>query len=381
MEYAHNWWILSVIIILVVLILLFWSKSKKVKPKPADKLYIEGLKALLAGDDSKAFQRLKQVVSQDTNNVDAYLKLGDIFRKKKRFDKALQIHSNLTLRPDLAEEIQMEIKKSLALDYIESGEHSQAISILKDMFKSNQTEFWAGSKLMSEYEEIGNWEEAFELRERLSKDKKEKNQQILALYKVFIGNQLASKGDYHKARLAYKEALNYDEKCVPAYIFLGEAYHSDERLEEAAESWRKLAEKVPQSAYLVFEKLEKALFEMGNFGEIEKFYNQILSANPKNTHALLALATLDEKRGKTVQAQERYSLILDIDPLYLPAQLSLLRICQDKGQTYKAKHIIEGLFDICPSPLKSFICRKCGHNSDEPLWRCPQCKNWSSFNI
>jgi lipopolysaccharide biosynthesis regulator YciM len=381
MEYAHNWWILSVIIILVVFILLFWSKSKKVKSKPADKLYIEGLKALLAGDDSKAFQRLKQVVSQDTNNVDAYLKLGDIFRKKKRPDKALQIHSNLTLRPDLAEEIQMEIKKSLALDYIESGEHSQAISILKDMVKSNQTEFWAGSKLISEYEETGNWEEAFELRARLSKGKKEKNQQILALYKVFIGNQLASKGDYHKARLAYKEALNCDEKCVPAYIFLGEAYHSDERLEEAAESWRKLAEKVPQSAYLVFEKLEKVLFEMGNFGEIEKFYNQILSADPKNTHALLALATLDEKRGKTEQAQERYSLILDIDPLYLPAQLSLLRICQDKGQTYEAKHIIEGLFDICPSPLGSFICQKCGHNSDEPLWRCPRCKSWNSFNI
>jgi len=381
MEYVHNWWILSIIIILVVFILLFWSKSKKVKPKPADMLYIEGLKALLSGDDSKAFQRLKQVVSQDTNNVDAYLKLGDIFRKKKGFDKALQIHTNLTLRPDLSEEIQMEIKKSLALDYIESGEHSQAISILKDMFKSNQTDLWAGSKLMSEYEEIGNWEEAFELRERLAKDKKEKNQQILALYKVFIGNQLASKGDYHKARLAHKEALNYDEKCVPAYIFLGEAYHRDERLEEAVESWRKLTEKVPKAAYLVFEKLEKALFEMGSFGEIEKVYDQILNADPKNTHALFALATLDEKRGKTVQAQERYSLILDIDPLYLPAQLSLLRIYQDKGQTYKTKHIIDGLLDICPSPLNNFICRKCGHNSTEPLWRCPQCKSWNSYNI
>jgi len=95
----------------------------------------------------------------------------------------------------------------------------------------------------------------------------------------------------------------------------------------------------------------------------------------------LALATLDEKRGKTEQAQERYSLILDIDPLYLPAQLSLLRIYQDKGQTYKTKHIIDGLLDICPSPLNNFICRKCGHNSTEPLWRCPQCKSWNSYNI
>lgn len=381
MEYIHNWWILSIIIILVVLILLFWSKSKKVKPKPADKLYIEGLRALLSGDDTKAFQRLKQVVSQDTNNIDAYLKLGDIFRKKKRFDKALQIHNNLNLRPDLSLENQMEIRKSLALDCIESGEHSQAISILKDMLKSNETDFWAGSKLISEYEETGNWEDAFELRERLTKDKKEKNQQILALYKVFLGKELASKGEYHKARLAYKEALNYDEKCVPAYIFLGEAYRSDERLEEAVESWKKLAEKVPKAAYLIFEKLEKTLFEMGSFGEIEKIYDQILNRDPKNTHALFALATLDEKRGKTEQAQERYALILDIDPEYLPARLSLLRIHQDRGQTYKAKHIIDSLFDTCPSPSTNFICRKCGHNSNEPLWRCPNCKSWNSYNI
>ena len=381
MEYAFNWLILSVIVILVVLILLFWSKSKKAKPKPVDKLYIEGLKALLAGDDAKAFQRLKEVVRQDTNNVDAYLKLGDIFRKKRKYDKALQIHNNLTLRPDLSEEIQIELKKSLALNYIESGDHSQAISTLKDMLRSNQTDLWAGSRLISEYEETGNWEDAFEFRERLSKDKKEKNQQILALYKVFLGNQLTSKGEYHKARLAYKEALNCDEKCVPAYIFLGDAYHKDERVEEAVEHWRKLVEKAPDASYLVFDRLEKALFEMGSYGEIEKVYQLILSQDPKNTHALFALATLDEKRGKVEQAQQRYTQILDVDPEYFRARLSLLKIYQDKGQTYQAKRVIDTLFEALPSGMNSFVCRKCGNISSEPVWRCPNCKSWNTYSI
>ena len=375
------WWILVPIVVAISIVIFLLVKSRRKKIKPAQLLYIDGLKALLAGDVDLAFQKLRQVVSQDTKNVDAYLKLGDIFRKKKRFDKALRIHQELALRRSLSPEERMDIKKGLALDYIEAGDHSQAISGLIEILKINERDGWALQYLISEYEETGKWDEAFELRSKFSKHRTEKDNSILALYKVFKGNDLASHGDYHKARLAYKEALNYDEKCVPGYIFLGDACYGEQRLDEAVAYWKKLLQMVPSAGYLVFNKLEKTLFELGSFGEISEIYEQIYRENPKDSHALFALASLDEKKGRTEESQLKYDQILGIDPSFLPARLSLIRLYQETNQRDKAKEMVGKLFEALPVKLEYFICERCGFSSSEPLWRCPGCKEWNSFNI
>jgi len=373
-------WIIAIAVVIIVIAFLV-VRFKREKIKPAQLLYIDGLKALLDGNINLAFQKLKGVVNQDTKNVDAYLKLGDIFRKKKIYDKALRIHRELALRRSLSAEEQLDIKKSLALDYIESGNHSQALSVLNDLLKWNERDPWAIRFLLSEYEETGKWDEAFELRSKFSKQKKEKDHSILALYKVFKGKELASQDDYHKARVAYKEALNYDEKCVPAYIFLGDAYYSEQRLEEAVTYWKKLLEIVPRAGYLVFNKLEKTLFELGSFGEISEIYEQIYRENPKDSHALFALASLDEKKGRTEEAQLKYDQILEIDPSFLPARLSLIRLYQESNEIDKAKEMVEKFFENLPAKVEYFNCEKCGFSSSEPLWRCPSCKEWNSFNI
>lgn len=374
------WWVIGAAAVIIAFIF-FVIRFKREKIKPAQLLYIDGLKALLAGDMDLAFRKLKRVVSQDTKNADAYLKLGDIFRRKKIYDKALRIHKELALRRSLSTEEQLDIKKSLALDFMESGDHHQAVSILNGILKLNERDPWTIKFLLSEYEEMGKWDEAFEIRSKLFKHKKEKDNSILALYKVFKGNDLASRDDYHKARMAYKEALNYDEMCVPAYIFLGDAYYSEQRLDEAVDNWKKLLQMVPKTGYLVFNKLEKTLFELGSFGEISEIYEQIYRENPKDYQALFALASLDEKKGRTEEAQLKYNQILDIDPSFLPAKLSLIRIYQEQNEIEKAKEILNNLFENLPAKMEYFTCNKCGFSSSEPLWRCPSCKEWNSFNI
>ncbi len=374
------WWTLPVIVIILVVIF-FLIRMRREKVKPAQLLYIDGLKALLAGDVNLAFQKLKQVVDQDTKNVDAYLKLGDIFRKKKRFDKALRLHRELAMRRSLSLEESLEIKRALALDYIESGNHSQAISTLNEILKINNRDTWALQSLLSEYEQAGKWDDAFELRSKFLKQKKEKDDAILALYRVFKGNDLASQGDYHKARITYKEALNYDQECVPAHIFLGDAYYGEQRLDEAVVYWKKLLETVPSAGYLVFNKLEKTLFELGSFGEISEIYEQIYRENPKDSHALFALASLDEKKGRTEEAQLKYSQILEIDPSFLPARLSLIRLYQESNEIDKAKEMMDNLLEVLPAKVEYFVCSQCAHKSPEPLWRCPGCKEWNSFDI
>lgn len=377
-------YILSIIIAFVVIFAVMaflWSRAKKERKKVSPELYIDALKALLAGEEKVAFVKLKEVARKDPENADAYLKLGDLFRKNRRYDKALQIHRELTLRPSLSREEKSEVLRSLAEDYSASGNHDKAVAVLEELYRVSEKDQRAAVRLLLEYEEMDRWEDAFELRKRTFSRKEDQTDKILALYKVLWGKQRAKRGELHKARVAFKEALNYDENCVPAYVYLGEAYYQDERLKDAVEYWKKLLKVVPEAGYLVYDKLEKTLFELGEYGDIPEIYEDILNKYPRNTFALFSLARIHEKKGMVESAIERYKQILDIDPQFLSARLSLAKLYQQEGRKEESTDLLDNLIESCPPAATKFVCDRCGYRSSEPLWRCSSCKTWNSFNI
>jgi len=378
---GHILSILFAFVVVFSVMAFLWSKVKGDRRRISPQPYIDALKALLAGREQVAFQRLREVAKTDPDNVDAYLKLGDLFRKNRRFDKALQIHKELTLRPSLSAEQKAEILKSVAEDYSASGNHEKAVSVLEELYRTSDKDEIVALRLLSEYEVMERWEEAFELRKKLSDSKTGDNRRILGLYKVLWGKTRVERGELHKARVAFKEALNYDESCVPAYLYLGEAYYQDERLQEAVECWKKLLKIAPDAGYLVYGRLEKALYELGEYSDISDLYEGILSSNPSNTLALFSLARIDEKKGMIESAMERYRQIIDIDPAFLSARLGLARLHLRKSRTEESVEMLEKLTESLPPTAEHFTCQRCAYSSPEPLWRCPSCNSWNSFNI
>ncbi|MFH1337078.1 MAG: tetratricopeptide repeat protein, partial [Candidatus Zixiibacteriota bacterium] len=369
------------IIIIFTITAFYWSRAKKEKEKVSPKLYVDAMKSLLAGEEKVAFQKFKEVARRDPDNLDAFLKLGDLFRKNKKYDKAIQIHKELLIRPSILPEDKNEILKSLAQDYSASGNNNKAIAVLQELYQENEKDRWVALRLLTEYETTAKWEEAFDLRKRITDRKEDETNRILALYKVFWGKARADMGELHKARVAYKEALNYDESCIPAYIYLGEAYYEDGRLKDAVEYWKKLVETIPEAGYLIFDKLEKSLFELGEYGDITEIYESLLSRNPKNVTALFYLARINEKKGNLEMAVDQYRQILDTDPDYSVARLSLARLHLASGHQEEATDLLENLVQSFPPARKEFICQRCGHKSAESLWKCPSCQEWNSFKI
>ena len=373
--------ILIAVIIVFTITAFYWSKAKKEKEKVSPKLYIDAMKSLLAGEEKVAFQKFKEVARRDPDNLDAFLKLGDLFRKNQKYERALQIHKELLIRPSILPEEKIEILKSLAEDYSDSGNNHKAISVLQEIYQENEKDRWVALRLLTEYEKTSKWEEAFDLRKKITDSNGGENNRILALYKVFWGKDRADAGELHKARVAYKEALNYDENCIPAYLYLGDAYYEDGRLKDAVEHWKKLVETVPEAGYLVFDRLEKSLFELGEYGDITEIYENLLSHNPKNETALFYLARINEKKGNVETAMDQYRQILDIDPNYSAAQLSLAMLHLTSGHQEEGMDLLENLTQGFAPIRKEFTCQRCGHKSTEPLWKCPSCQEWNSYEI
>src|SRR4030067_1384707 len=125
--------LIALSLLMVLIFVIFWTKNRATPKEIAQEIFVEGLMALASGNHKLAYQKFRSVVQQDTENVDAYLMLGDLLRKKGKPEKALQIHRELLIRPTLSEAKKAQVEKSLAEDFLATGQHERAPEGLKEL--------------------------------------------------------------------------------------------------------------------------------------------------------------------------------------------------------------------------------------------------------
>ena len=112
---------------------LFYDHYIKPKQITESELYIEALKDLLDNRNESAFTKLRQVVADDSDNIDAYLRLGKILKEHNKPQQALQVHKDLTLRGGLTSDDKSAILKHLFDDYLALENVDMAQAALKEL--------------------------------------------------------------------------------------------------------------------------------------------------------------------------------------------------------------------------------------------------------
>ena len=79
------------------------------KRRDSAQLYTDALESLLKHDQRDAFLKLRELVKNNTDRIEAYIKLADILRETDKQDRAAKIHKSLLTRPKLSPEIKEEI--------------------------------------------------------------------------------------------------------------------------------------------------------------------------------------------------------------------------------------------------------------------------------
>ncbi len=352
---------------------LFWAKKSKQEKIP----YIEALNAIAIDDVPTALSKLREAVKMDSQNVDAYIKLGDLMRHKGNIERALRIHKSLTVR-SLSAAQRIEVLKALTADHMAAKNYQRASELIEEILSADRKDIWALQNKVRVSEEREQWDDAFDtLKQWLRIEGREDNGQ-LALHRVFSGLALDQSGEHHKARLRYKEALRLDERCTPAYLFLGDSYVSDDRLDEAVAAWKKLIDVVPEHAYLGFERVEGAHFEMGDYSAMVQMYQDLIDQKPDDLRSLFALVKIKEKMGATDEAIALCQQALERDPESRQARWNLVRCHHARGDDRQAVRYALELEKNWKKEVM-FRCSSCGFQSKDALWRCPQCKSWKTF--
>ncbi len=366
-------------ILAIVLILVLWVfRKRKAVTGEARTEYIAGLNFLLSDEKDKALEKLRSTVRMDTEFIDAYIKIGDILRSQGAADGAIKIHRDLLVRPTLSDAQRIAVNKALAKDYQAAQNYHQALQACDYILDVEHGNAWAKDLQLSIFEEMGDWQSAYNAVRKNNKLPKEEKNTRLACYKVEQGRQSAELNHEHDARTHYREAIKLSPDCVQGYLELADSYMREKRASDALDALKTLIRKNPNFSGLAFARLKHVLFELGQFGEIEEVYRDLLKSNPLVVEAQLGLAEIYEKKGEIRHAVEVCSKVLSYEPDRVDVKLMLVRLQSKLGRDEKAAEIAADLAEQLLKDRSSYVCHVCHYTDQEYFWHCPQCNSWNT---
>lgn len=373
------WWIIPIAAVIAAAALLTVGRRKSRSGGTAMQAYVDGLRSMVAKDHRNAFVKLRQAVDLDTENIDAYLKLGDLFRQSGHVDRALQIHRELTLRQGVSGELRAEVRRSLVEDYIEGKLKSKAMETLLQMIKSGEQRPWAEDRLLEIHIGDENWSDAEELYRNIMKSRGIKESPTMSCIKLMMGRRLLDEEQFHKARLMYKEALSLNGTDPLPYLYIAESYLLEERVNDGLEYLKKMCENAPKQAHLGFPLIEDTLFNLGRFGEIEDIYRGVLNVDPDNIPTSIALAGILEKKGEIPAAESLLRSVLDSGRQSETAALKLARLLAASDRLEEGLEILSGVAEKASDYNGGIACKNCGKKARIPLPYCASCGSIGSY--
>ena len=329
----------------IIAILTYFQFKKPSNKTRTDTLYMEALNAILLSDKRKAINLLSTLVKNDSEHVSAYLQLGNLLRNEDT-DRAIKIHQMLTVRQKIDKETKIEIFKSLALDYKKNNDLLKSKIEAEKIFEFDKTNLWANEFLLSLAEETEDWDYAEKKAKDLKKIKGFDGDVNLSKYSLQKGVIHLKKNNLIEAERHFREVVNESPDLAMSYKYLGDIKYSKRDLVKAIEYWEKYMELSNDDSYLVFDSIETALFDLGRYSEVEKFYRKVLENNSKDLNAGLRLANVLNEKGENKAAIDLIdSFILEDNPSVL-VMLMKLKLSLSSKTPAELGHFIDEILKV-----------------------------------
>jgi lipopolysaccharide biosynthesis regulator YciM len=361
-------WIILIAVVVIGIVILVVALTRRPGEPLADN-YQEALRALLDGRETEAIKRLRDTVMKDTDNVDAYIRLGRLIRERGDAEKAANIHQSLTVRPALKRSEELLIYEELVEDYLAMGRVEKTIGLLKELIRLSSDKLPQLRRLLAMLFSRNRTDEAAETLSNYKKifsDKKEG-----AAWYAELARLRWAKGDEEKAQDAIRQAQRL-AKNHP-YVFIVQIKHlvdSDQK-SKARSLIEKFIKLYPEYAEKVLDLAEQVYFDLGAYEKVVPLYEGLLERFPDKYEIRLRLARLKAKAGEHDAALELINEVLVKCPGDVRLLLERTRLLLDQEKWKAAKESFDKLAgELILMPA---ICASCGHQLDATAWFCPSC--------
>jgi lipopolysaccharide biosynthesis regulator YciM len=358
------------------------SKDKRIEPVASrgDRAFFKGVQYILANDRDQAIEEFTKSVQINSETIETYVALGNLYRSKGDIDRAIRIRQTIILRPNIDEQIKLRALFDLGLDYRKGGFVNRALDTFQKVIQKNPSDVETLIELERIYEELKDWENAYRTRQKIARLAKGDHRHILAHHLVEIGKGQQQKGAFSKATSFFNKAISTHRGCVDAYLHLGDLYFSKEGYKKAISVWKRIAKVAPQFTFLAYRRLEGAYSKMKNLKPVEDFLKECARDNPDAfTHMALARYLYNESDIEGALYQIGNALALN--PSFWEARRFKAGILLSHGREKEALTDYSEFIEYLDVPYLKFQCSQCGLQPNELQWQCPQCKKWDTIRL
>ncbi len=348
------------------------SRKRELDESP----YQLGLDALIAGNSDSAIEHLTRAVRNNPRNVDAYIKLGNILRERGQVKQATQIHRELLVKRKLPHAARNEIIKSLARDLGSAGRWREVLEHLATLPRAERSDPSVLAMTRDAYESAGDLDKAAQAHKDLLKAGALEGQPSAGVYRAHLGLVAFNRGDTRRAKTEFQAAVKEDPDAGLAYVYLGDIAVREEDTERALAYWMKLISEKPECAHLVFERLEKAYFEVGDFGRMMGIYEELVASSPSNVRALTGLSRMLERKGALDEALRIAREAVKHEGDTFEGHRQLIEILMRHNRYEEAARAAETLLAGLVNHHKEHTCPRCEAAFNGYSWRCDSCRAW-----
>ncbi len=354
------------------------------------KIFLNATQYLIIGNKDLAIKEFLNAVDLNRETLETYFALGGLFRSNGEIEKAISIHRSLIARDNISESTRLRALKELAVDFDKGGFVDKAIETYKDVLKINRDQFEVISSLCRIYEDIEDWDSAYNFRIMLSKVGHENQAETISHILVQKAIQHFEKGDYSRCTEDLEDAFRF-APSVSAKILQLKLYLVKGNTELAKSLLIELIKEHPMYASFIFVSLDEGLkTDEKNQGDylsrleiLKNYFLGIKDSEILNSPSvILSKVRLLKASGKK---QEAYEIIKGwMEVTKTPTEVirvEYIKLLIDLGMEKDAVEKMSELLNNLHKSISKHTCSQCGYNSDAIFWRCPQCHSWETIKF
>jgi lipopolysaccharide assembly protein B len=347
------------------------------------KAYFKGLNYLLNEQQDLAIDAFIEAVQNDPDTSELHFALGNLFRRRGEYDRAVRVHEHLLSRGDLKQSERDRAQHALSLDFLKAGLLDRAEDALA---KLEGTRFEPQARLarLAVYERTRDWPQAARIAQQLQGADQGDFSARIAHYLCEQALPLAQ-GD----ALALEQAHRLLQKAVDTAPDASRA-----RMELAAlQSQAGLPDKAYATLATVIEKAQAAtplaaqrLQELAQQCGQQAHALKLLQADYAQSHSMDVLQAVialqdaglagDQGGAQTSTARNLYVQHLEKEP---SLAIATRWLAGEKLEHEQFHPQVQRALDKAVLPLLRYRCAACGFEAQRHFWQCPGCQAWDSY--
>lgn len=359
----------------------FESRVSETDNAALPRSYFRGLNHLLNDQPDKAIDAFIEVVKLDPETIDLHQALGNLFRRRGEFDRAVRIHTHLLNRADLPARQRSQALEELGQDYLKAGLLDRAEDAFVQLVEDRHHRFDALRALVRIYQTEREWLKAVDCARKLQSEAGESHQVAISHYYCELASDALRRNALDEAQVAIEQALVTNRKSVRALILAGDVAIKRGDSEEALRQWRRVEETSAEYVPLIAARAADAMAAEGREQEALEWLEQALREAPSIDLLDVVAHRATAWRGAAVaealiaKETQRHPSLLGFERL-LEARMANN---QNNGKVDGELQLLSSLLSSHTQKLARYRCSKCGFRAREFHWNCPGCTSWDSY--